>query len=507
MKLKSVIRTLTPDELSILREKHPEEFSKILDSSIYSQDYKSNKSQYFEDDSKKYNSSFLTSGNLEHNNDFNNSILEILMSTKSIDNKFTYDFRASEIFKCRRDLFVYDILAYRGVREGSLEFLKKIQSRLVKVECYEILIEVADRQIKYLGFYGNKSDIKSVRSKKEKYLMLSKALERTIELYFHNISTQIPYNAVLDLEKYYLEIFNEITEIQAWANSRLIEYYYYLILFMYHDTKKDYNRCESILKAIEKILRRNKFIFSKARMHQTCLNGSYCLTKQYFFNKAINYVEESKSFTNSIVNKLIGDNLSIIAKLQKGDKISRLIDEIEDAMLVIDHKTPDFIAVQTISLSAHAHFISKNYKTSVKIIENGLRLVKDKEGWNHYLFLLKIVNLISMDLFDSADFEIEKFRKRIERRKNLTFNYDRLVLLKRIFVVLSKKSYRFELCSNSIQRLLHQIWSNPELHWAPGNSELIPIDMWIHSKISKSDFNYLNGISRYKSFYESLHSR
>ena len=109
---------------------------------------------------------------------------ELLMSPAGISNQFSYDVRATEIFLCKRELLLLDILSYRGLRDNALEELNAIKARLLKVESYDLMIEVCERIVKYQSFYGRPSDIKKARAEKEKFVRLSVALQRTIELYW-----------------------------------------------------------------------------------------------------------------------------------------------------------------------------------------------------------------------------------------------------------------------------------------------------------------------------------
>jgi hypothetical protein len=497
-KLPAILKMLSSEEVAALRQRKPEEFS-VYFAAVKPEKHTTLLNDFINEYSSKSVARKMTADQAEE--ELYAAASELLINSAGTENNSLYDLRAAEIFRCKRELLLFDILSYRGVRENAFQELTAIKSRLQKVESYDLITEVCERMVKYLSFYGRQAEIKKARAEKEKYVRLAAALQRTIELYFSNIPTNIPDSALQNYVEYFSSILKEIAAIQRWAKSKQISYFQKLIEFMYFDLDRQFDKCSEKVIEIKKLLVQNKFLFSNPRMHQNYLNGAYCLNRQYKFKEALELVKKSKAFAGSATNRLVGDSIEAGIYIASGNaalynnKLEKLYREIND-------RTPAFLQLQLSALYAASCFQLNDLASSYSVVQRGLQFPHDHDGWYHHLIVLKLMLLIERENYDIADVEIENFRKKVERKKSMSFHFDRLVLLKRMFVVLSKSSYDFSKAKRTLNKLLQSIESDPKLRWSPGSPELLPIDRWFLDKLNRRKFDQREAVIAYKELHD-----
>jgi hypothetical protein len=123
-------------------------------------------------------------------------------------------------------------------------------------------------------------------------------------------------------------------------------------------------------------------------------------------------------------------------------------------------------------------------------LNNLEEIEKDKEGWNLWIRIMRILCSIELLKLNLIDYDIESFRKYIQRlnRSRDVRKRDQLIL--KVLLELDRCDYDFEEVSEKQEKTLEMLKSlDKEYKWQPNSPELILFHDWFQAKLNKQAYH------------------
>lgn len=115
---------------------------------------------------------------------------------------------------------------------------------------------------------------------------------------------------------------------------------------------------------------------------------------------------------------------------------------------------------------------------------------KDKEGWNVWIRIMRLLCSIEMLKLNMIDYDIESFRKYLERTAKQYEVRERDKLVLKVLLELVKYDYNFSLTSAVVETELEKLKSTDEQYaWNPDSPELILFHDWFDAKLLKKGYS------------------
>jgi hypothetical protein len=418
-------------------------------------------------------------------------ILESLILDINLLRNELYSLVFQKRFKIRKLIIQAYILQGRGLTNIALSKFNWIEKTAKKFELYDELIETLYyKQAILFNRQGRKAFEKIGQEIAFYELCRSKLLE-TKDIYrdyFADVNFKIRGSG--KEEEYLKSKSFVIGEFYNDTNSANIAMYKFLIDIEVASIKKDYDEGLKLgLKFIEK-LKSNKAIYSKPRI------GYYYFTlaeNEIFalrFKSAINYSNQAVSyFQNSqTINYLFSAEYWFIGHYysQNLKDCILILKEIESSEIINKypiHKSKLFYQ------KALCYFAMDQFRDANVLLNNMPEIEKDKEGWNVWIRIMRILCSIELMRLNMIDYDVESFRKymqRLGKQKDIRPR-DKLVL--KMLLELDRSNYDFKLAAEKRPELLAQLSSVEEgISWEPKSPELILFHDWFKSKMENRPY-------------------
>ncbi|MDB9963551.1 hypothetical protein OAD50_00480 [Vicingaceae bacterium] len=115
---------------------------------------------------------------------------------------------------------------------------------------------------------------------------------------------------------------------------------------------------------------------------------------------------------------------------------------------------------------------------------------KDKEGLNVWIRIMRLLCSIEMLKLNMIDYDIESFRKYLERTAKQYEVRERDKLVLKVLLELVKYDYNFSLTSAVVETELEKLKSTDEQYaWNPDSPELILFHDWFDAKLLKKGYS------------------
>lgn len=137
-----------------------------------------------------------------------------------------------------------------------------------------------------------------------------------------------------------------------------------------------------------------------------------------------------------------------------------------------------------------AHFLLGNYQEFHRVFRNMGDLEKDKEGWNAWIKIYRILAHIEERKFDLVDYEIESFRKYVERLNKKNKLKKREELIAKTLIKLKIEAYDYTKLHDNYPDLITELSAvQGDCKWVFDSPEKLLFHDWIISRASKSDYS------------------
>jgi hypothetical protein len=395
-------------------------------------------------------------------------------------------------FKIRKLIMQASILQGRGLSSFSLKNFNWIIKTSMKYELYDELIETLYlKQAVVFNRDGQKAYDK-IAEEINYYESCRNLLRKAKDLY-RSFYARASFQA--NTKKLVYELESSLAQLEKenkLLKSANVSLYTYPLKMESATLKKDFDSGLDIGTRFIELLKTNPSIYSKIRigiyysnLADNEISAYRFKSAQRFSGFAIDYLKDRMT-----INNLIAIELNALGLFFEG-KYQECLNSIESIMgePIIDryniHKTKLFY------YKAMAYFALGDYKLAYMLLNNLPDLEKDKEGWNVWIRIMRILCSIEEGKFKLIDYDLESFRKYIQRVDKKTEVVERDKVILKFLLELEKSDFKYESLAESSQlkKELDSINSLNGIHiWKPSSPELIIFDIWLKAKISGNSY-------------------
>lgn len=395
--------------------------------------------------------------------------------------------------KIRKLIVQASILQGRGLANYALKNYNWIIKTAKKFELFDELIEtLLLKQAIVFTKEGSKGydaiweQIKIYEDCREK-LRIAKDLYRT---YFAEISFK---GKVQKKERDLKERVKKLEVFVDKTQSANIANYMYLLKMEYAFVASKYDYGLEVGKQFVNALFDNPVIFSNIRIGYVYFNLSDNEISAIRFKSAIDFgLKAKKTLKNyKSINYIVALDFLTTAYFfdNQLDEAEKQIQELE-SLKIID-KYP-FHKGKLYYQKAMILFKRKSFKEANLLLNNIQEIEKDKEGWNVWIRIMRILCSIELLKLKLIDYDVESFRKYIQRidKKYSIGKREKLIL--KILIDLDRKDFNFErVFEENIEVIDDMEKISGETSWDPKSPELIIFHYWFKSKLDESEYSPL----------------
>lgn len=404
---------------------------------------------------------------------------ESLILEQNINRKDAY----SELFRIRhrlkKQLIQAQILLSRGMVVKSVGILKRVERDAENYELFNELIEATTMYYSISIATNKLLQANRLKNKLEKSFIKRNSLDQikhlinSFELYSRNNR-----KALLK------ELENTIFQVEAICNSMYTDNskaYLLLLKLELAENKNDLKLFITEGQFLLNLLESKKSVYSKSRI--IYLNNKLSRYYLYLFEfleaetkakEAISWFGESlnSNYLNSIeclfLSNFYRSNYKLAENILQKDIDNELTKKFPTRLSSFYY----YIAV--------VHFLLKDYRQSLTNLNQTTEIEKDKEGWNIWIRLLRVMILIEQDKQGLLEYEIESFRKYIQRSE--IKSNERINLILSLLIELERRDFDFSLASEKRVEELSRLENDEKVCWRINSPELIQFHTWFKAK-------------------------
>lgn len=393
-------------------------------------------------------------------------------------------------FKIRKLIMQASILQGRGLSGFSLKNFDWIIRTSKKYELYDELIETLYLKQAVVFNKDGKKAYEKIAKEITLYESCRDCLRDAKDLYrsfYAEASFQANTEKVADSlqEKVLLlEIRNRSLKS---ANVML---YLYPLKMEIASLSKDYDKGLKIGLEFIELMKSDPAIYSKIRIGIYYTNLADNEISACRFKNGIKFSKLALEFLQDrlTVNNVIAYDFYIVSNFLNGnyDEALRLIDEALKMEIVDKYK---LYKTKFFYYKAMVYFIKREFKSTFLLLNNLNEIEKDKEGWNVWIRIMRILCSIELLKLNLIDYDLESFRKYIQRiDKKFNVNARDKIILK-ILLELDKENYNFNSVAVNLQNEINNLDLKTGNHpWKSNSPELIVFDLWFNSKYNNRHY-------------------
>lgn len=416
-------------------------------------------------------------------------IQESLIIDVNISRKNSYPDLFKTKFNLNKMLSQAQIIAGRGLIVRSESIFVNIIRRAKKFELYNELLEALYfKQTLSYSMHGMKAyeDSKEEIAFYEncrRLLIDSKAIQRELE---YNLDRKSNKGKIDDSVKDKMAVL--YVNYESTRSSNILSYYYIMKLEVENIENKHFQVDNTIDKFID-LIKESPPLYSKNRISIMYKLLSESKLKQLDFDSALAAINNSVEWVGvegvvyiSIITKKI--QVFILTALFT-EAINKL-NSLKESKVLATLKFENSIVLY---LESIAHFGLKEFKKAQIALSSKTEIEKDKEGWNVWIRIMRLLCSIEMLKLNMIDYDIESFRKYLERTSKQYEVRERDKLVLKVLLELDKNDYNFSLTAVVAADELEKLKSTDKKYaWNPDSPELILFHDWFNAKLLKKEY-------------------
>jgi hypothetical protein len=400
----------------------------------------------------------------------------------------------SDIFKYRLGVRKQIMKSQVLIEKSLINLAKKNLSAAIKkaklYELYDELIEalyVKQRISKNLNdsslFIKLNNEVEFFENCRKKLI-----LARNIHQSFL-VASNTSAKSKVDLEVLKRDIDKIDEYYQETYSSNIKSYYYLLLIEYYYLQDKFFLEIETSHEFLS-LLRKNKAVFSKYRIAIIYTSMSNTVYTMCDFMATYEYSKQSIEWTKS------NPSLNHITALQQQIKSLFFLTKYEESIEAIrsleNHpligKMP-FYKTKVAYFKAVNLFALGEYRFAGEELYDLREIEKDKEGWNLWVRMLRILNSIEQGRLDIVEYDIESQRKYVQRIDKMNPVRKRVKGVMSILLDLDRNGFDFEEVARRKEHELELLQSDdPNYGWDPKSPEMILFHDWFEAKRRKTAY-------------------
>ncbi len=412
---------------------------------------------------------------------------ESLIVDVNIRRKGAYSDVFRKRFFLRKQIMQAQIIMGRGLRGRALDLFESIIRNAKKFELYDELVEALYfKQLINTNSHGIKY-FDSVEKEIEFYENCRSLLRRSKKVReVFNAKGFASFNRSQEISELEREIKN-ISTYYLETNSSNIQSNYYLLKIELEKIKG--NPVDELIKGFIELLENSPAVYSKVRIAFMYNELAVALLNGFRFIEAKDSFERLDNQNN---NATLVDVLRMITYfktiilLGKEVVITKIVRRLEVSGFYSKFKLQSSIIIYYQSVS---QFLQKDYSNSLQLLQSKNEIEKDKEGWNVWIRIMRLLCSIEMLKLNMIDYDMESFRKYLERTGKQYEVRERDKLVLKVLLELDKNDYNFSITAIVVAKELEKLKSTDKQYaWNPDSPELILFHDWFEAKLLKKEY-------------------
>ncbi|MEX2380231.1 MAG: hypothetical protein WD530_05775, partial [Vicingaceae bacterium] len=152
---------------------------------------------------------------------------------------------------------------------------------------------------------------------------------------------------------------------------------------------------------------------------------------------------------------------------------------------------------------AMSYFVKEQFREALLMLNNMEELEKEKEGWNVWIRIMRILCSIELLKLNMIDYDVESFRRYLERTDKRKDVKPRDKLILKVLIDLDRNSYDFKQTQISRMEELKELSKvNGKYSWEAQTPELILFHDWYQAKLENK--RYEPDFDRYRRQHMSV---
>lgn len=414
-----------------------------------------------------------------------NRIKESLILDLNILRKDSYSKVFQNRFQIRKQIVQARILRGRGLTNEAILVYDSIIRTAKKFELYDELIEAL--QFKQNALVNTKG-LKAFEEMEEEidYFTMCRNLHNEAIRVYNKYYAVVNFSStkkgnIKTLEQTIENIENSVYETRS-ANIKSM---FYLLKLEYHILKKDYQSTIEVGDKFLNLITSNIAVASRPRqvyiLNILAENQILLLN----FSSAIKYGKEAMGLLAGTLSRNLYYSLEHLSYayyyLNEFEKVEHYHKEMERFPL---YKKEVYQRTKVFFLRAMTYFSKEQFREALLLLNNMEELEKEKEGWNVWIRIMRILCSIELLKLNMIDYDVESFRRYMERtelRKDVKPR-DKLIL--KVLIDLDRTFYDFEATQKSKAAELKELNKvNGKYSWEAQTPELILFHDWFQAKL------------------------
>lgn len=394
------------------------------------------------------------------------------------------------------------VLHSRGMIEQSMELYDEVIKKSKKYELYDDLLEAL--YIKQ-GLIGLSKGIDPYEKISEEIIFFE---ECRIAFYnardwYRSFYAEIDFRGLktTDYQGKLKRYINQLQSSYDRTGSANVRMYQYLLEMEMYQQLKDFDKVDSLGQEFVSFVRNSKSIYGKERVGSIYSQLAENRIKSYDFKGVLKYCEEgSKFFKNKNLNYYGLKELEVEALYYQG-KLKQLEEIIPKLSEESFYHQFDYRRTKLRYYLGMVYFLQGEFKKAKFEFNDTKEIEKDKEGWNVWIRIMRILCNVEMAKYNYIDYDIDSFRRYIQRTSQRRDVRGRDELILKTLVTLERNSFDFEKSYKYDASLFAQLELMDEIYrWKVDSPELIIYHQWYLAKINNQA--YSPKFDLYKSFVE-----
>ena len=417
-------------------------------------------------------------------------VQESLIVDVNLKRKGLYNGIFRKRYEIRKKLMQASILLGKGLPSMAHRLFDNIIKASKSFELYDELIEALMLKQTIILMKNEKKKFKVLKEEIAFYNRCRDLNQETKNFYQTYIAEQFQLGNKKNKIDFLIKHIKITQEYFFETNSANIKSQDLLLRMEYYYLLNDFNSEEKAGIELLELMAKSRAVYSKARIIYVCNSLANSMIANMRFKDSYDYIQkaiENSDIRNNL-NYLIGLQIQITSLFYSEKYLEARL--LTDEMYTIEvlRKYP-FHKAFSIFQTALNHFAEKEYKDAYVLLSNLKEIEKDKEGWNVWIRIMRILCSIEMLRLNLIDYDVENFRRYIQRIDKLYEVRKRDKIILRVLRDLDKYDYDFQVVADKSAALIKQLHSTvDELKWDPKSPEMILFHDWFDAKLEKRPY-------------------
>lgn len=383
----------------------------------------------------------------------------------------------------KKKMLQAEIMLGRGAYKAGRNLLLQCISTAKRYNLYQELFQADFLRYRYENVRASSDDY-GIQSE---YILslnrVSAEINKALTLHYFTANLLLNKSLSQDELKNVREKIDIIAGIAAETGHPIVLNAHYLSEIYYLQTVGDYQQAFVFNNQYLALVKENPAYYTKPR-----LANAYIQTAQVALQ--LGEMEESEKNIETALSLFSPEEMNYLVSMEVLFRIAFYNSDYEKATELIAKalKHPQIFASKMLNaqwnyFAACVFFRKKEYKASLRQLNEVTTLLSDKYGRNIYVRILEMMLLFELRLLDTLDSKIQNIRPFMQKLPKEQ-DFFRMELLYKLLQKWHKTGYDFEIARKSLIPVLESI---KEFHavqpFKKTNFELIRLDVWMEEKL------------------------